>query len=141
MLELLVGHPEHWPTVVPQIVAEQFLSPACRKIYETSQRLLAAGIAPDFPRLMLELDDPAIKNLLVELDESEQAKAGRFGELPALLEELIQTLLQKEAQRRRPGEIVAVREGRLDPSQEDALLETILRQERSRQGISKPTDG
>ena len=141
LLELLVGHPEHWPTVVPQIVAEQFLSPACRKIYETSQRLLAAGIVPDFPRLMLELDDPAIKNLLVELDESEQAKAGRFGEPPALLEELIQTLLQKEAQRRRPGEIVALREGRLDPSQEDALLETILRQERSRQGISKPTDG
>ena len=98
-------------------------------------------MTPDFQRLMLELDDPAIKNLLVELDESEQAKTGRFGELPALLEELIQALLQKEAQRRRPGEIVALREGRLDPSQENALLEAILRQERSRQGISKPTDG
>ena len=57
---------------------------------------------PDFDRLMLEFDDPVIKNLLVELDEQEQAKGSRLGEPPALLDELIKTLYQKEAQRQRP---------------------------------------
>ena len=57
-----------------------------------------------------------------------------------MLEELIATLYQKEA-KAAPAQIVALREGRLDPSQENALLEAILRQERSRQGISEPTDG
>ena len=90
---------------------------------------------------MLEFDDPAIKNLLVELDESEQSKGSRLGDPPALLEELIDTLFQEEAQRQRPAQIVALREGRLDTSQENALLEEILRQEKSRQGISGPTDG
>ncbi len=90
---------------------------------------------------MLEFDEPALKNLLVELDESEQSKGRRLGDPPALLEELIHNLLQEETQRQRPAQIVALREGGLDASQENALLEEILRQERSRHGISGPTDG
>jgi DNA primase len=141
LLGLLLGRPEHWPLVSSRVRAEHFLSPLGRRIYETSCRLMQSGIVPDFDRLMLEFDDPIIKNLLVELDEQERSKESRMGEPTALLEELIKTLYQQEAQRQRPGQIVALREGRLDPSQENALLESILRQERSRQGISEPTDG
>jgi hypothetical protein len=44
-------------------------------------------------------------------------------------------------EKQRPAQIVALREGGLDELQQAQLLEDILRQERNRQGISKPTDG
>ena len=46
---------------------------------------------------MLEFDEPALKSLLVELDESEQSKGRRLGDPPALLEELIHNLLRGDA--------------------------------------------
>ena len=46
LLGLLLGHPEHWPAVLSRVRAEQFLSPACRKIYETSCRLSEARSCP-----------------------------------------------------------------------------------------------
>ena len=36
--------------------------------------LAAAGVTPDFARLLLEFDDPEVKNLLVELDEQARLK-------------------------------------------------------------------
>ena len=53
---------------------EQLAAEPCRRIYETCCRLADAGVVPAFDRLMLEFDEPAMKNLLVELDESGQAK-------------------------------------------------------------------
>ena len=95
LLELLLGHSECWPAAVARLRAEHFLSPACRRIYETCLRLLEAGVPPEFDRLMLELDEPALKNLLIELDESEQSKHKRLGDPPALLEELINTFWKR----------------------------------------------
>ena len=96
---------------------------------------------PAFDRLMLEFDEPAMKSLLVELDESGQAKGRPAADPAALLDELMKTMNRKEAERQRPAQIVALREGGLDAQQQAAMLEDILRQERDRQGISKPTDG
>jgi hypothetical protein len=55
--------------------------------------------------------------------------------------ELIKILEQKEVDKQRPAQIVALREGGLDESQQNEMLENILRRERDRHGISKPTDG
>ena len=141
LLELLIAHPDCLPAVRAEL-DPQWLSPGpCRQVYETCCRLSDEGTRPEFNRLMLEFDQPAIKSLLVEFDEQGSAKAGRDAAPEALLRELIGTLKQKEQDQRRPAQIVALREGRLDDSQETELLENIIRQERSRQGISKPTDG
>jgi DNA primase len=114
---------------------------ACRRIYETCCRLSDSGTVPSFDRLMLAIDEPAIKSLLVELDEGAQAKRTRGGDPLALLNDLIRTFQQQEAQKQRPAQLVALRERRLDDSQETELLERILQQERNRHGISEPTDG
>jgi len=109
--------------------------------WETCCRLLDEGISPEFDRLMLQFDALAIKSLLVELDEGGRAKEGQDDDPLARLEQLVKTIRQKEADRQRPAQVVALREKRLDPSQETELLEKIIRQERSRHGISEPTDG
>ena len=141
LLELLIAHPESIELVRSRIGMEPLAAERCRRIYETCCRLADAGIVPDFGRLMLEFDEPAIKNLLVELDESGQAKGRSATEPEALLDELVRTKQRKEAEKQRPGQIGALREGGLDAQQQAALLEDILRQERNRHGISKPTDG
>ena len=141
LLELLLAHPHCFEWVRGAIADDWALSPTFRVILETSCRLADAGIVPSFDRMMLEFDDPAMASLLVGLDDGGQAKwSGDPDPLPAL-DELIRTLQRREVERRRPGQIGALREGGLDTSQETRLLEDILRQERSRQGISEPTDG
>jgi DNA primase len=140
LLELLMVHPECWQAARAQLGADRLAAGPCREIYETGCRLLAAGVTPAFDRLILEFDQPAIKSLLVELDEGGQAKGERNARPEALLEELIRTFHKQEAEKQRPAQIVALRDGGLDHSQEIELLEKIIRQERSRQGISEPTD-
>ncbi len=140
LLELLIAHPECFPAGRSQIDPQWITAESSRRIYRTCCRLLDAGITPSFDRLMLEFDQPAIKSLLVELDEGGRAKGTRDADPEALLRELIKTVQRKEAERQRPAQLVALREGRLDDSQETELLEKIIRQERSRQGISEPTD-
>ena len=72
---------------------------------------------------------------------SATAKGRPAADAAALLDELERTMNRKEAERRRPAEIVTLREGGLDAQQQAAMLEEIIRQKRGRQGISKPTDG
>jgi DNA primase len=141
LLELLIAHPESIEPVRGRIAAEQLTAGACRRIYETCCWLADEGVSPTFDRLMLEFDEPAIKSLLVELDETATAKGLPAADAAALLDELARTVNRKEAERRRPAEIVTLREGGLDARQQAVMLEEIIRQKRGRQGISKPTDG
>jgi len=141
LLELLISHPECIGAVRNHVAMEQFSDGPCRRIYETCCRLDDGGVVPAFDRMMLEFDGPALKNLLVELDENGQAKGLPAADPETVLNELIKTFQQRESERQRPAQIVALREGGLDVQQQTALLEDIIRQKRSRHGISEPTDG
>ncbi len=140
-LELLLAHPECLPDVREQISIEYLGTGICRQIYDTCCRLADAGVDPTFDRLMLEFDEPAVKNLLVDLDETSQSKGKRASDPQDLLSELINTFKRKESEKQRPRQITALREGGLDENRQIDMLEEILRQERDRQGITKPTDG
>jgi len=141
LLELLVAHPEFISAASSHIAAADLTAAPCRRIYETCCRLADEGVPPTFDRLMLEFDEPAMKNLLVELDETGQAKGRPAADPEPLLNDLIRNLQQKEIERQRPAQIVALREGGLDDRAQEDLLLTAIRQQRDRQGISKPTDG
>lgn len=139
--ELLLAHPECLPAVREELSSEYFEPGICRRIYETFCRLSDEGISPSFERLMLEFDHPALKNLLVALDETSQSKGKRTSDPLDLLHELINSLKRKETEKQRPRQITALREGGLDENRQINMLEEILRQERDRQGMTKPTDG
>ncbi|HUT92921.1 MAG TPA: DNA primase [Thermoguttaceae bacterium] len=139
LLEIVVRHPECVPQAQAEIAGEQLAFEPARKVYEACCRLSDAGTIPTFDRLMLEFDDPVIKNLLVELDEKGHAK--ELTDPESLLQNLIRSFQRKEAERLRPVREGSLREGGLDESEELALLREIAEQERTRQGISDPTDG
>ena len=88
LLELLIAHPECIESVRSRIAAEQLAAEPCRRIYETCCRLADEGVVPTFDRLMLEFDQPAIKSLLVELDESGQAKGRPAADPGAVVERI-----------------------------------------------------
>lgn len=140
-LELLLARPECLPAIRGQIQIEHLGTGLCRQIFDVFCRLADAGVNPKFDRLMLEFDEPAVKNLLVELDETSQSKGKRAGDPQDLLRELINSFQRKETEKQRPRQITALREGGLDETRQIDMLEEILRQERDRQGITKPTDG
>jgi hypothetical protein len=58
------------PTIEPATLT----SDAGRRIYAACCRLVEDGWQNDFGRLLAEFDDPDMKNLLVQLDESCQSK-------------------------------------------------------------------
>lgn len=136
LLELLVRFPEHAAEARAAIDVEQIGSAACRSIYAACCRLADVGEMPTFERLMLEFDDPALKSLLVELDENGAAK--KIADPAALLAELAGSFQRRDASKRLPGAAGLLREGRLDESQELDLLKEALR---IRRGMSAPTDG
>ncbi len=141
LMELLVCCPECLAAARGKLRAEWLAGGPGLPVYETMCRLADASEVPDFDRLMLELDDPALKALVVALDEGGRAKGVQAGVFESLLEQLIAAFCRKEAQQQRPAQIGALREGRLDEHRAADLLDQIIRQERSRQGISEPTDG
>jgi DNA primase len=141
LLEVLVAHPQCIGPARGRIEAAWLSPGACRRIYETCCRLADEGVNATFDRLMLEFDEPAVKSLLVELDDGGAAKGLAATDPLDLLEKLTETMIRREVERQRPAQFVALREGGLDAQQKAAMLEAILRQERNRQGISKPTDG
>ena len=131
LLELLVAHPECVSAARDRVDAARLAAEPYRRIYETCCRLTDEGVVPTFDRLMLEFDESAMKNLLVELDENGQAKGRPAADATALLEELLNTLERKESEKQRPTQIVTLREGGLDAQQQAAMLEDIIRQKRN----------
>jgi DNA primase len=139
LLEILISHPELLARSREVFRPEHLTLAPCRRIFETCCRLSDAGKPPTFDRLMLEFDEPAMKSLLVELDESERV-AG-VDDPAALLEELIQRYERLETDRRHPTEVAALKDKGLDESQKKDLLQKMMGELRARHGISDPTDG
>ena len=67
LLKLLVGNPDLWLAAGGND-PRRLTSSALRRIYETGCRLVDVGVLPDYDRLNLKLDDPALKSMLVDLD-------------------------------------------------------------------------
>ena len=95
LLELLVVYPETWAAARAALLPAQLASSALRRIYETGCRLLDAGVLPGFERLILEFDEPALKSLLVDLDEQGRAKGSRMAEPAGIVEPTLEVTRTK----------------------------------------------
>jgi DNA primase len=139
LVELVLAFPELLPDARAAFAPAALAEPALRKIYETACRLADSGTTPDFNRLMLEFDQPELKSLLVELDQSPRT-AGLTNPDP-LLEELIETHKRTESDKRLPTQLAALKDQGLDESQKQQLLQRMMEELRTRHGVSDPTDG
>jgi DNA primase len=125
LFELLLLHPEASETVVATIIPDHLRSSAARQLLEMFASALAEGVTPDFQRLLLSTDDPAYKNLLVELDEAASRKAGADGELA--LRELLQTFTKRHTQQELQRQQASLETDELNEQQQLEMLLQILR--------------
>ena len=139
LLEILIERPDLLENVLDCLSPEDLASPSCRTILEKSRALHQSGLTPGFEQLLLEFEDPRIKNLLVECDEDARAKG--LSDLPAQLEHLLTGFRRRREDRQRKVDSASLRQPAGDEIEQQRLLERILEQQRNRQGISVPTDG
>lgn len=138
LLEIAIVAPELLPRMREEIFPEQLTSASARAIltccYEWSDTSPSL-----FDRLLVEFEEPALKSLIVDLDERGRAKGGV--EASVRLEAALPRYRQRphEREQRRRSSALATR--RVDEQTELELLQQIVERERSRQGISTPTDG
>ncbi len=139
LLEILLISPGILPRIAAVARSEDFQTWACQRIYARCAELFAAGEQGDFSRLLLEFDDPQIKTLLVALDEHGRQKHQRGVEMP--LNDVLTGIERRRQEPWRHAQTAALREQRLEEEEELAFLRQLEQQERTRQGISGPTDG
>ena len=121
-----------------EISPEQLTSSAARAILTKCYELAGHGTSL-FDRLLVEFDEPELKSLLVDLDERGRAKGG--AEISARVAQILASFRAKRdgAEQRRSTSLLAERS--VDGNAAVAILQQIIERERSRQGISMPTDG
>jgi DNA primase len=75
LLELVILDPAYIARFAEIIEPTAISSPFARRIFVGCCRLAEQGMHEDFGRLLAAFDEPAMKNLIVELDESAATKA------------------------------------------------------------------
>ena len=131
LIEILLQEPEAASKAAESLVPEQLRDPACRQIFAKCCELSVAGINPVFDRLLLEFEDPAVKGLLVDMDERGRDRGG--SDLAAQLPELLASLRRRAEQHEQLARTTELREKRFDESEEVAILTELLEKSRDRQ--------
>ena len=133
VLEVLVGVPDSVGLIVREVTPADVETPACRTVIETAGRLHASGRSVALADLLLELVDPALQSLLVAVDEAALARTGldpqeRVGHFTAALR-------RRAAERQALVAARALKTNRLDSRSEAEILERLLAERRTAQGM------
>jgi DNA primase len=148
LLELVVQNPGLIEQVAGAIQPAHFVGEACRRVFSQALELRSGGVVPDFARLLLEFDDAAIKNLLVELDESGRAKG--TAEQDVRLQDVLAGFERRSREQRLRDRTAALKTRQLAEEEELAVVLELFEHERARQqekearsrlGISELTEG
>lgn len=145
LLELVIHEPEILPLLAEQLDTEEIPHEVCRDIYIKAVEIMHAGQVPTFDQLMLATNDPDIKNLLVDCDETGREK--KTSDSQRRVSDLLMLLEHKKQSVRHQSAMSEFSQKRLDPGNEDqalaALFNDLKRKDESkrRQAGSAPTDG
>jgi len=143
LLELTLLYPELFEQFRLAVRSDQFRSAVLRAIFVHAASLCEEGRLPNLTNLLLVAEDERLQSRLVALDESAQEKYGQRShqDLIEIAKQLIHHLSWQELERDRRQEAARLQDRNLDDQHAEQILKQILEQERSRHGISLPTEG
>ncbi len=148
LLELVLRQPDLIGRFADTVRLEHLSGTVCREVYALCLELWSQGIVPDFSRLLLEIDDPVVKTMLVELDETGRRKA--VADIQVLVHDVLACFEHREREQLVRERTSQLKQKNLAAEDELAMLLEIANQqlaaqqaleERSRLGISDPTEG
>ncbi len=125
LFEVLLQQPESLPAVLDAIQVTQLKSATARQLLQLFAANADSEMQPGFDSLLLSTDDPALKNLLVELDEAGRRKTGIDAEVA--LRELLQTFARRQTEEQLLRQQAALENDELDEQQQLDMLLEILR--------------
>lgn len=142
LIEILLDQPDLVELAVSEIETGLLQSKLTQDIFHTIHRVYEEGRTADFGNVLTAMDDPRLKNILVELDERAHAKAEEAqidaqNRLQGLFDDFRFAMASKDRRRQQ----AALEEKRLDDQTQLDVLQQLIDQERNRQGISAPTEG
>jgi DNA primase len=138
LFEILALKPQLVPRALAVISPDDLPAGPAREIYQVYCDLTAAGEYADAARILTEIEDLQLKNLLATVDWEGHDKAV---EALASPESRLDELLNFFARDRDEQRLRDVRHGRVTEKEAEDTLLRFLEEERSRQGLSAPTDG
>jgi len=148
LLEILLHFPDKIAEIWGRVSPQELPSELCRRIYAKCGALWEQKILPDYHRLLLEIDDAVVKNLLVELDEGGHRKVA--GDVTARLQDVLSGFERRRQEHWLRTQTAALKQRHIAEEDQLAVLQELERQQRTRQeenesrarsGSSEPTDG
>ncbi|QEG34562.1 DNA primase [Bythopirellula goksoeyrii] len=145
LVEMIIHHPNVLAELSDHLTEQDIPHDVCREIFETSLELMHAGQIPTFDQLMLASDEAAVKNLLVDCDESGREKAE--SDLQQRVSDLLALLAKQKQSVRHQAAVTEISQKTLNPGDEDLALSAIFQdlkrkdESQRRQAGYAPTDG
>ena len=137
LLELLIQRPDLAPGAARGIYVDDLASEAMKVIYRVYTDRVLEGLTTNFDEILLEIEDPQLKFVLVDAAEHAKNKANKSQLTP---EQRLDSLVASISKRIRDGErretIRRIENNEVSPDEEAALLEQLLEQEREDQGLT-----
>jgi DNA primase len=138
LLEVILQSPACLEKMRQEFSAEQLSSPQAHAILSKCFEWTEGDVTL-FDRLLTEFDEPDMKSLLVDLDERGRAKG--TADITARFTQVIASLERRRHEVEQRRQATQLNEQSIDEISKLEILKRIIAGERSRQGISVPTDG
>ena len=130
LLEILIQEPEAVLKSAESLSPQDLEDAVARHIYETAISYARQGTTPDFARMITAYDDPAMKHILVMLDERGRERGG--SDLVKQLPDVIASLQKRKTKHRQQHLAAAIKGKQLGEEEKLEALSQILAQEKKR---------
>jgi DNA primase len=133
LFEAILQQPDAAGTVFETLRITQLKTATARQLYQVFSQLRDAGQSASFSSVLLAVDDPAMKSLLVELDEAGQQK--HASDHQQVFHELLQTFNRRSTEEQLQRQQAELESDQLDEQQQQDMLLRIIH---TRQEMMKP---
>lgn len=136
LLELVISAPNIAPMVLERVVPDWITSEAARRMLEAYHELELDGQSLEFDSVLVALEDPSLKSLLVTLYEQAQVKQQFVKDTPEQrLRVITQRMGKQQEELHRRHQLSILANGGLDDQAELDLLSDFIRQARQSHGL------
>jgi DNA primase len=140
LLEIVLHQGDMIDELLQQIHPEEDIeSSLARDLYHLAAEFYHGGQAPNFDRLMIAVDDPALKSLLVDCDEAGRHKSEC--DPRQRVSDLLADRDRRYTEARHRMTLAELKTNQLDPEQADRALVALFDDLKRRQAGTAPTDG
>ena len=130
LLEILLQEPEAVLKSAEAISPNELEDPVAKKIYSTAIEFAKQGTTPNFACLITAFDDPAMKHLLVTLDDRGRERGG--SDLAKQLPDIVSSIKNRKTKHQQQHLTAAIKGKHLGEEEKLEALTEIIAQEKKR---------